>query len=711
MIALYALSHWNAYLETGAYQHKASFLIQANWFVRHECRLGEDMSGWPLSCPRLDHHTSQLWLSALTQGQIISVLVRAYRLTGDEEYLNVARRAVKTFERDILDNGVSTPVGDDGVFFEEIAVYPASHILNGFMLALFGLYDFVALTGNAQIVELISRGHRGLHRLINEYDAGYWSCYDLLYRRLARTVDHALHVTSLEVLAELSGCKVCAGVAVRWAEYQRQPSAWLHYFVVSRSGQAWRALCRLLRRIAFGTQIPRARGRRVGICVPVAAFPVAGGTRGVLAGISQTMAAEWDMEYLTQYEGMNPQGLVIHRFGLSKAHPWQFPNVWLYVFAGWGKLLQLLRDGHHYRMILPQDGAFSGAFSALVGRMADVRVVCMDHGNVTLPVSPTYRAERMQMLKGQPWINWLASRIRFSGYWPSLRLLTWVAVRASDHFLPAGDDVEEALIRQYRVRPSQITRFPFMIDVNRFTPFTEATRVQQREQHAIPCDAIVIALVNRLAIEKGLDIAIQGIRLALATLPSEERARVRMIIAGDGPLRAQLEADLRRYGLEQTCSLWGEATPDEVRMLLGISDIFLYTGTRGINPVAVLEAMAAGCAVIGATAPHLVAEYLAEGRGLAIAPGDAEATASALLQAIGDLDRSREMGRRARDYVTTHHTAAALRRSLLRATFWAPSIEGRLSATVKVGDNRIDGHEWSAGRATPTTGSAERWVL
>jgi glycosyltransferase involved in cell wall biosynthesis len=430
----------------------------------------------------------------------------------------------------------------------------------------------------------------------------------------------------------------------------------------------------------------------------------------VLAGISQALAADCEMEYLTQYMGPNPDGLVIHRFGHSKMHPWQFPNVWLYVFAGGRKLLQLLRGGHNYRLILPQDGAFSGALSALVGRLADVRVVCMDHGNVTLPFSPAYRAERMRMLRGQPWISRIASRIRFSGYWPSLRLLTWVAVRASNHFLPAGDDVAETLIRHYRVRPSQITRFPFMIDVNSFTPFAEADKIQQREQYEIRCDAIVITLVNRLAVEKGLDIAIQGLRLALATLPPEKRARVRMIIAGDGPLRAALAADLRRYSLEGICSLWGEATSDEVRMLLGISDIFLYAGTRGINPVAVLEAMAAGCAVIGAKAPRLVAEYLAEGRGLAIAPGDAEATASALLQAIGDLDRCRVMGRRAREYVTTHNTAAALRRSLLRATSWAPNIDGRLSASLEVGDNQIGGHEWSAEGAIPAPASAERWV-
>ena len=104
-----------------------------------------------------DYNASAPWLSALTQGNAVSVLVRAYRLTHEEVFLQVARRAMRTFELDIRDGGVSTSIGEDGVFFEEFAVYPASHVLNGYILALFGLYDYADLTGDTRVAALIRR--------------------------------------------------------------------------------------------------------------------------------------------------------------------------------------------------------------------------------------------------------------------------------------------------------------------------------------------------------------------------------------------------------------------------------------------------------------------------------------------------------------------------------------------------------------------------
>jgi glycosyltransferase involved in cell wall biosynthesis len=389
------------------------------------------------------------------------------------------------------------------------------------------------------------------------------------------------------------------------------------------------------------------------------------------------MANEWQIDYLTHFAGPDRQGLTIHKFGPTKAHPWQFPNIWLYVLTGWWKLLWLLREGRNYRLILPQDGVFSGAFSAVAAKIAGIRIVCMDHGNVTLPGSIAYRAERLKVLATRPlWWSRLLSRLRYAWYWPSLRLLAWVGTRFSDHFLPAGDDVAQVYTHHYGIHPSRITRFPFMIDVDRFTRRDNATRACLRAEQGLPVEAIAITMINRLAIEKGLHIAVQGLSEALRALPPHVRSRVHMRIIGDGSLRPQVEADIHRHGLDGICTLYGEATPDEVSELLGTTDIFLYTGTRGINPVAVLEAMAAGCVVIASTAPQMVAKYLADGRGIAIPVGDVDATAAALIRTITDLPRCQQMGTTARAYVAQHHTAKALRRALLRATFWAPDLAG-----------------------------------
>jgi glycosyltransferase involved in cell wall biosynthesis len=596
--------------------------------------------------------------------------------------LRAARRAVRPFELDILDGGVSAPVSVDGLFFEEVAVYPASRILNGYIFAVIGLLDYVALTNDSGIAALIQRSHDTLHELMSEFDAGYWSRYDQLHQELATPFYHAVHVTLLEVLSRSSGCERCAAVASRWAAHDRRRSSRLRYLIASRGSRylrgAWRRLRHALLRVreVDGQTAPDL------VCVPIAAFPVAGGTRSVLAGVAQAMAGEWEMEYLTNQVGPHTEGMAIRPFGHAGAVPWRFPNVWLYVFSGWSKLLSLIRQGERYRLILPQDGAFTGAFAGVVGKMLGVRVVCMDHGNVTLPYSPAFRAEREQAstLRRRP--QRLLWRLRDACYVPSLRLFAYIAARCADHYLPAGDDVAEAHVRQYGVHPSRITRFPFLVDVARFTPSDDAIRIQRRAQYGLAADAIVVTMVNRLAPEKNVDLALRGLSQALQMLPRAARIRVRMMIAGEGPLRAQIEAAIRRHGLDATCTLLGEATPDDVSQLLGVSDIFLYTGTRGINPVAVLEAMAAGCGVIATTAPRMVATYLAENRGIAIPPGDAPAVAMALSQAITDLPRCRQMGRRAREYVTARHTAQALRRALRRGTFWAPNIEEMASTAM-----------------------------
>jgi glycosyltransferase involved in cell wall biosynthesis len=182
-------------------------------------------------------------------------------------------------------------------------------------------------------------------------------------------------------------------------------------------------------------------------------------------------------------------------------------------------------------------------------------------------------------------------------------------------------------------------------------------------------------LINRLVPEKGLQFALEGIALALAVLAPDIQTRMRVLIAGEGPLRSQIEADILRLGLNSVCIMWGEATPSGVVTILGMSDIFLYSGTLGTNySMAVLEAMAAGCAVIASVAPQSNARLLAEGRGIAIQPGNATEIGTALARLCSDPALCHQMGQVAREYVTTHHSALMLKRTLLRASFFAPSV-------------------------------------
>ncbi len=670
-IAHYALAHWNEYLLTGTENHREEFLTQAKWLVEHEVRLGSEAGGWPISFSHLGVHGEGLALSALMQGNALSVLVRAYQLTRKEVFLEVARRAVCTFELDILDGGVSTPIGENGTFFEEIAVYPATHALSGFMFALIGLYDYAALTSDTRIEELIQRGLVTMHLLLDEFDVGFWICTDLLHRELASPIHFALQTTLLDVLASYSGCQHFSRLASRWKCYRCQHLSRLRYQINHAYASLNRAISHRMQTLFFpGVQTSQF----LRVCVPIRGFFVTGGTCAVVAGIARITSDIWQMEYLMHRIGDGADKYIFHKFGTKNMSPWQFPMVWLYFLAGLRTLISLLHQGRRYHVLLPQDGLFTTAFASLAGKIAGVRTVCIDHGGLKLLNDRMYRIERRRALATKHWARRLIEPLLFPLYWPSLYLLARISAQFADHFLipgVAGDGVEE-ICKQLKIPHSRLTRFASMVDVDLYSTPETSSRAALHEKYAIDSDAIIVTMVCRLTPEKGIDIALHSLARALSAISPAQRERVHIIIAGEGPLRHQIEKDIHNHELSQKCVLWGETSTTDVISLLGLSDIFLYTSTRGACfSMAVLEAMASGCAVIASTEPISNARLLAGGRGIAVSPADVEQTSAALVRLVNDPELCRHMGNLARDYIATHHNPTAFKRTLLRVTSWS----------------------------------------
>ena len=106
--------------------------------------------------------------------------------------------------------------------------------------------------------------------------------------------------------------------------------------------------------------------------------------------------------------------------------------------------------------------------------------------------------------------------------------------------------------------------------------------------------------------------------------------------------------------------------------MLEVSDILLYTSTRGAcMPLAVLEGMAASCAVIASDEPLANVYVLAEERGIVVPAGESEQTSIALERLLKDSNLRERMGKAARDYIALHHSAESFRRALLRASYWS----------------------------------------
>lgn len=185
---------------------------------------------------------------------------------------------------------------------------------------------------------------------------------------------------------------------------------------------------------------------------------------------------------------------------------------------------------------------------------------------------------------------------------------------------------------------------------------------------ADPEGALRVFSVGRLIDFKGF----QDLIAACAELRARAVA-VRCEIAGDGPLRAELEGLIRERALEDCVSLLGLLPQAEIRRRLQGCDVFALAcrldprGACDVLPTVITEAMAAGRAVVSTTVagvPELVADGLT---GLLATPGDVPGLADALAILTGRPLRER-MGRAGRERFLARFTAHETGRQL-RALF------------------------------------------
>ena len=223
-IAQYGLGNYNLFRHTGKQEHRQKFLTVADWLVANLERNPAGLWVWN-HCFDWEYRTplKAPWYSALAQGQGISMLVRAYSETGNATYLDAAQRAFEPFLKTMDDGGVAYVDKDGKTWFEEYIVSPPTHILNGFIWASWGVYDYFLATGEPLAEKLFKKAVQTLVANLRRYDVGFWSLYELSgtqLKMLASTFYHSLHIVQLKILHTLTGERVFSQYARRWEDYR-----------------------------------------------------------------------------------------------------------------------------------------------------------------------------------------------------------------------------------------------------------------------------------------------------------------------------------------------------------------------------------------------------------------------------------------------------------------------------------------------------------
>jgi glycogen(starch) synthase len=156
-------------------------------------------------------------------------------------------------------------------------------------------------------------------------------------------------------------------------------------------------------------------------------------------------------------------------------------------------------------------------------------------------------------------------------------------------------------------------------------------------------DAPVVTFAGRLVYEKG----VQHVIAALAAL-RERHPGLRLVIAGDGPYRAELEDQARRCGADEAVIFAGFLGGHDLTALMGASDCYVVPSVYEPFGMVALEAAAVGTPVAVADTGGL-AEIVEHGvTGVKFAPQDPAALADAVSAVLGDREYARSMARQAR---------------------------------------------------------------
>lgn len=229
------------------------------------------------------------------------------------------------------------------------------------------------------------------------------------------------------------------------------------------------------------------------------------------------------------------------------------------------------------------------------------------------------------------------------------------------HYIALSRDLGDYLTGPIGVPADRVSQFVNGVDTERFSIHaSEATERLPQPIPGCPFDPRrhwIVGTVGRMQAVKDQLMLTRAFILTVHAAP-ELRERMRLVMVGDGPLRAQCQALLDEAGMTDLAWLPGERS-DVPAVMRGLHVFALPSLAEGISNT-ILEAMASGLPVaateVGGNADLVTPQIT----GLLVAAGDPQPMAGALLRLVRNPAQAAAMGEAGRQRVERDFSMRAM---------------------------------------------------
>ncbi|MGH2745180.1 MAG: glycosyltransferase [Pseudonocardiaceae bacterium] len=236
------------------------------------------------------------------------------------------------------------------------------------------------------------------------------------------------------------------------------------------------------------------------------------------------------------------------------------------------------------------------------------------------------------------------------------RLLERRLATVSDCLIGVSKATVDDLVRLRVAERRKFRVVPVGLDLERFGQADRGAAAALRREWGVGDAEILAAYVGRLVSIKRLDLVLRAVAEA-----RRRGASVRLVVAGDGERRQELERLAGDLGLDEAARFLGYVS--DASSVVASADVAILASDSEGTPVALIDAAAAGLPAV-ATAVGGVPEVVVPGTGILVPRGDHAALGAALDRLARDRPLRERMGERAREHVRRHFSVDRLLRDI-----------------------------------------------